>query len=134
MGCSVFRPPCFLHPLPPPHGQILSKSLISGGDTCPPRNDGRPSARVSEITECLVGCENICHDSFCTWTRFRVGELQVCSYLLWINTSCHLNITLTPSAIVALLQDNYCIQPHKEGLSLWCISLYVFVTQPFVKR
>lgn len=69
-----------LCPLPPP-GQILSKSLISGGDTCPPKNDGRPSARVSEITECLVVCENIGHDSFCTWTRFRVGKLQVQSYV-----------------------------------------------------
>lgn len=42
------------------HPQLIwSKSLISGGDTCPPKNDGRPSAQVSKITEYLVGCENI---------------------------------------------------------------------------
>lgn len=48
--------PISAHPHPQ---QILSKSLINGGDTCPPKNDGRPSAQVSKITECLVGYENI---------------------------------------------------------------------------
>lgn len=43
-----------------PHPQrILSKSLINSGDTCPPKNDGRPSAQVSNIADGLVGYESI---------------------------------------------------------------------------
>ena len=60
------------HPHPQ---QILSKSLINGGDTCPPKNDGRPSARVSKIAECLVGYGTFDYDSYTTWTRFKVGKL-----------------------------------------------------------